>query len=233
MTPWRRGRVVSDVRIPLAILVLAALSSQAAAQSGSADARAVAPGDVIVERTAGFSWFSPGGSLGDVTDRRVYYTGIRRHSIRVTFGRFALGYMTELTPLMVVERTRPNNQVCWGGANQARICRIDRSDHLAAGAGASPLGAKLYFAPGGRWIAHASGAAGMALFSSEVPIYDSERINFTFDYGVGLEYRTPGGKAVTVGYRFHHISNAGIGLKNPGLDANVVYLGVAKARRRS
>jgi hypothetical protein len=31
--------------------------------------------------------------------------------------------------------------------------------------------------------------------------------------------------AVTVGYRYHHISNAGTHRRNPGLDSNVIYAG--------
>jgi hypothetical protein len=51
-----------------------------------------------------------------------------------------------------------------------------------------------------------------------------------FDYGAGVDVVLRNGRAATIGYRFHHISNAGSGPSNPGLDANIVYVGFRRKR---
>ena len=35
---------------------------------------------------------------------------------------------------------------------------------------------------------------------------------------------------VLLGFKFHHMSNANRGRQNPGIDGNVVYLGLSKTR---
>lgn len=68
--------------------------------------------------------------------------------------------------------------------------------------------------------------AGLLRFSREVPVAGSASINFTFSWGAGLQVFTSPSKSVTVGYRFHHISNANSGTPfNPGIDSNFLYLG--------
>ncbi|MEX2154977.1 MAG: acyloxyacyl hydrolase [Gemmatimonadaceae bacterium] len=187
---------------------------------------ALARNDRSIERVAGFSWFSPGGSLGGITDRRVYLTGLRSENVLGAGRRIAVAYTMELVPLAIVERTAPNTQWCrhdqWG----RHLCRFNRSARVAVGAGGSPLGFKLYFNRTSRVRVHAAGSAGMLFFSSEVPVYNSRRANFTFDYGGGVEIPLRNSRAVTFSYRFQHISNAGTGAYNPGLDANVVSIGL-------
>jgi hypothetical protein len=48
-------------------------------------------------------------------------------------------------------------------------------------------------------------------------------LNFIFDIGGGVRWNVSGTAAVTVGYRFLHISNANTTSFNPGLDNNVLY----------
>jgi hypothetical protein len=195
-------------------------------------ARPLERDEVAIEQTAGFSWFSPGGSWGDVTNRRLYVTGIRATWLQVTSGRFGLAYTMELVPLAVVERTRPNSQRCWFTDTGLYVCRRDRSERVAYGAGGSPIGAKMYFNRTGRWRMHSSASLGAMLFSSPVPIYDSHMLNFSIDYGGGMEVTTRSGREIALGFRFQHLSNAGSGRFNPGLDANVIYLGLMRRHPR-
>lgn len=189
-------------------------------------------GDRSVERTAGFSWHSPASaSLGSTTHRRVYLTGVRGEWLLHALGPLAIAYGVELVPLAIVERTGPNSQTCrWTGRNL--ICRIDRSARVAVGAGGSPIGLKLYFNRAGWTRAFASGSGGALLFSSHVPVHTSSRANFTFEYGGGFEFVKPNGDAVTFGYKFHHISNGGTRRVNPGLDSNILYIGLLKRHSR-
>jgi len=193
---------------------------------------ALARNDRSMERVVGFSWFSPGGTLGGITDRRVYLTGLRSEKVLGVGRRSAVAYTMELVPLAIVERTAPNTQQCrpyrWGHS----LCRFNRSARVAVGAGGSPLGLKLYFNRASRVRVHAAGSAGMLFFSSDVPVYNSRRANFTFDYGGGVEIPLRNSRALTFSYRFYHISNANTGAYNPGLDANVLSIGLLNRRAR-
>lgn len=186
------------------------------------------PGDRFSERVAGFSWYSPAAaSLGSIGNRRVYLTGLRTERLFIAAGPFALGYTAELVPLAIVERTGGNTEECRPNPDAITFtCRIDRSARVSVGAGGSPLGLKLYFNRGPHTRFYAAGGAGALAFSSDVPVENSRRANFTFEYGVGMER-----SGVTFGYKFHHLSNGGTRRVNPGLDANVFYVGIVNRRR--
>jgi len=55
-------------------------------------------------------------------------------------------------------------------------------------------------------------------------------LNFFFDLGGGLRWRLGRRGAVSLGYRFFHISNAGTTSFNPGVDNNVFYIGYSFLR---
>jgi lipid A 3-O-deacylase PagL len=193
----------------------------------------VSGGDRYVERSAGFSWYSPRGkNWGSITNRRVYVAGLRGEWVLGTAGSFALASTAELLPLVVVERTAPHETMtCYGKANTV-ICERDRSARLAVGAGASPLGLKLYLNRTGYTRLYASGAAGSLIFSSDVPVTGSRHFNYTFEYGGGVELVTANGRTVSFGYKFHHISNGATAPLNPGLDSNILYVGLRRHRPR-
>jgi len=67
---------------------------------------------------------------------------------------------------------------------------------------------------------------GFTIFSRDVPIADSNSFNFTFSLRGGVQIFTSESRSVTIGYRFHHISNANTGNPfNPGIDSNFIYAG--------
>lgn len=217
---------MSRIRRSLCLLLLAA--TPAVGQSGP---DSIARGDRFREVNAGFSWFSPrGGGWGMISDRRVYLTGLRDEWVIEAEGRVGWAYTVEWIPLVVVERTRRGETLNCYETFHGRICERDRSVRVAAGAGVAPVGIKMYVnrAGGARWFANA--AAGTLVFSSDVPVYHSRRFNFTVEWGGGVELVRRDGRALTLGYRFHHISNASSGRFNPGLDANILYLGIRHRR---
>lgn len=193
--------------------------------------RGLTPGDRFLEANVGFSWYSPRGQhWGLISDRRVYLTGVRGEWVFATRGAVAWSYLAEWVPLAVVERTSAGETLrCYPTAT-SELCEVDRSVHVAAGTGAAPVGLKMYLNQGGERRVFASATGGMIAFSSDVPVRGSRRLNFMFDYGGGVDFVLPDGRAATIGYRFHHISNAGSARVNPGLDANIIYLGFRRKR---
>jgi hypothetical protein len=202
----------------------------------AAQGRRLAIGDQLRESTLGMSWYSPAAaSLGSISDRRVYLTGLRIERVFFGAGTLVLAYAPELIPLAVVERTTGDIERCRRNPSGTSFrCEYDTSAGVAVGAGLSPVGMKLYWNRGGRVRLYGSGNAGALLFQSDVPVHNSRRANLTFEFGGGLEVIRSSGAGISVGYKFHHLSNAGTRTINPGLDSNVFFLGlVSRVQHRS
>ena len=56
---------------------------------------------------------------------------------------------------------------------------------------------------------------------------ESTRFEFELETGPGLSYFMTNTMTVTIGMRFHHISNAGIGDCNTGIKAFLPYAGIS------
>jgi hypothetical protein len=213
------------------VLLVSLIAAPLLAQSSGPKHSRLVAGDRFFEANAGFSWFSPKGSLGLITDRREYMLGLRREWILEGDGAIALAYTAEWIPLAVVERTRPGGETltCYQ-TTTGRICERDRSARLAVGTGISPVGLKGYLNTTSSVRPYVNGSVGGIAFNTDVPVTDSRRLNYMFEYGGGMDFARPGSSVLTLGFRFHHISNASTGQVNPGLDANVVYLGWRRKR---
>ena len=93
------------------------------------------------------------------------------------------------------------------------------------GAGLSPFGFKLNFLPQS-WIQpFIDASVGFLYFQRDIPVPDSSRFNFTPEAGLGVQFFLAPNYALTLGYKFHHISNAGISQNNPGMNSHVIYAG--------
>jgi Lipid A 3-O-deacylase (PagL) len=55
---------------------------------------------------------------------------------------------------------------------------------------------------------------------------------YTIDFGGGLNFHLEGHRALTIGYRYQHLSNANISLHNPGTDAGTFYVGFSQFHTR-
>jgi len=86
------------------------------------------------------------------------------------------------------------------------------------GFGVSPLGQKVNFLPRRRAQPFVVANAGFVAFAGTVPSYDATMFNFSFEFGGGVEWNVRPGRAWSLDYRLHHISNAGRGAENPGVD---------------
>jgi opacity protein-like surface antigen len=92
------------------------------------------------------------------------------------------------------------------------------------GAGANPLGFQVNF--GEKKVQpFANSSIGFLYFNRQVPAPASSQFNFTFNFGGGIELFAASRRSFTVGYKYHHLSNADTGIINPGIDSNVIYVG--------
>jgi hypothetical protein len=95
----------------------------------------------------------------------------------------------------------------------------------AYGAGITPIGLQLDFANGSKVhpFAHVNG--GFLYFNKSMPIEDSGQFQFVGEAGGGVRIFTSDTRAVSIGVRFHHISNGDRHGANRGLNNFVIYAG--------
>ncbi len=98
--------------------------------------------------------------------------------------------------------------------------------------GASAAGGSLVFKYNflsfGRWMPYWDVGLGM-LWTNLAPRIpeQSTQFNFVTESGPGLHYFATERVALTIGVRFHHISNADFGHRNLGLNSTLAYAGIS------
>ncbi len=99
---------------------------------------------------------------------------------------------------------------------------------FSASAFGGSLVVKYNFLSFGRWMPFWDGGAGM-LWTDLAPRIpeQSTQFNFILQTGTGVSFFVSENWAITAGFRFHHISNSGIGNRNIGLNAWLFNLGVS------
>lgn len=100
------------------------------------------------------------------------------------------------------------------------------------GSGISPVGFRASFLPLSRVQPFLSTDGGFIYFADRVLSPEGSQFMYTIDYGTGLTIFRHDRQAVTIGYRYQHLSNANISLHNPGTDTNVFYLAVSRFRSK-
>ena len=158
-----------------------------------------------------------GLSDAEAADRKFFLAAFRYGRTLAANDSLALQYTLDVIPVaiatgVIVSRTSV------GG-----VTTFERD--TAYGAGVSPLGLQLDFANSSRIHPFAHVNAGFLGFTKEVPIEDSGKFAFTLEGGGGVRIFTSERRAVSLGVRFHHISNGDRSGSNRGLNQFVFYAG--------
>lgn len=188
---------------------------------------------VIVEPKNEFSVF-----VGFAPDIPRVFSGSRkssfgevgfRYSRRLaTFGSVALKYQFDAIPLAVINyRTERLIRA------SATTFDYNRDRETAYAAGLTPVSFQLNFRRRSKIQPFFTAGAGLLIFGRKIPDDRSplrpnqigRRLNFTPQGGGGVDFLTDDGRAYTVGFKFHHISNNSTANINPGFDQNLFYFG--------
>ena len=100
-----------------------------------------------------------------------------------------------------------------------------------AGLGVSPLLWRWRFRPGPRAAAFAEMAFG-GLFTRDALPEGTDRANFLAHGAIGIRWRPAARWSLVTAYRFQHVSNGNQRASNPGVNAHVLWLGVAHGTKR-
>jgi opacity protein-like surface antigen len=147
--------------------------------------------------------------IGNIEDRKLLLVALRYGRVLAAWDSLSLEYTLDIFPAAVV--FEPD--------------RVRRGRSTIYGAGLSPLGFKINFAQES-WIKpFVAASVGFLYFVDDVPVPRSSRFNFTPEIGLGVQFFLTPKNAVTLGYKFHHMSNANTHRNNPGMDSHVIYAG--------
>jgi hypothetical protein len=139
--------------------------------------------------------------------------GLRYGRIIYAKNSFALEYTIDLIPVAVV--SLPGTISSSGQTNR----------QYAYGVGIVPVGLKAVFNRRSRFKPFVGISSGPIYFSKQVPVPGSARFNFISSGNGGIQIAKGEKHAITIGYNFSHISNAGIGQINSGFNTNYLFVG--------
>lgn len=94
------------------------------------------------------------------------------------------------------------------------------------GVGLAPIGLRLNYRTRTPVEPYIAGSTGGLYFRRALPDGRGERINFMVDAGAGLQIGLSSQTTLSVGYRYHHLSNGFRGEVNPGLDSHLFHVGL-------
>jgi len=167
-----------------------------------------------------------GEDFGATPDRDHLFIGLLATKEVIGWRGFRLSFAPQLVPVAVVTNNPTYTIDSDGSVTGYPGAFVETGRGLVYGVGFVPLGleAQLDFAP--RWRVYGGGAVGGVWFTRDVPVAYSRAFNYTFEYGGGLQWEVRPGRWLRVGYKFHHLSNAGSAPLNPGVDANTIVAGM-------
>jgi hypothetical protein len=153
-----------------------------------------------------FSGYSPVSAtlIGTTTDRRFFLAGFGYAYRCWSWPGVSISYTGELMPAAV----------------------LLESSHAVYGFAVTPLGFRAEF--GRRTVVpFVETNEGIIASSEPIPINvtGATGLNFLIDLGGGVRVKRGEGRAITLGYKFLHVSNGFTSAVNPGVDNNVFYAG--------
>lgn len=219
------------MRTALFFLVCLAFPLIAAAQESVVDLRRDEDDRNAFGIWGGASFASPDW-WGAQRERGVFLFGLRYRRIVKQSDAVMLAYTFDAIPAATVANTPVRTeQFCCIGLPEAvrRELEIQLGERIepstAYGFGLAPLGFQLELFRRSPVYLALGGGGGLLLFDRDVPQLDTRKMNFTATLNAGLRVVISDIWELTLGYKYHHLSNAGLGTFNPGLDSSMLYLG--------
>jgi len=158
--------------------------------------------------------------IGKTPDARFGNIGLRYGRVLAANESLAFSWTVDAVPVAVLSVNRFT--IVPTGSDSFTVQRTREHTY---GAGLSPIGLKLNFRRSQSLQPFASGSGGFLYFSKDVPVPGAARFNFTFDFGGGIDIVRESRRAITVGYKYQHISNGDRSPINPGVDVQLIYVG--------
>jgi len=166
------------------------------------------------------------GLLGTIPHRDLFLLGVQGGTPILRLGAVRVNYIAQVIPLfVVVDRAAPAFDPYLDANGIARL--PERSYAV----GFSPFGLEVVAPLWRRASVFGATSGGGLIFTRRFPDVTGRQTNFTLEVGGGVRVRVNATHWAQLGYKYHHISNAGTAFANPGLDGNIFYAGYQWAVR--
>jgi opacity protein-like surface antigen len=196
-------------------------------------AQPTAQGNQGTKYIGGWVGLSPDSRVGDFTlpHRQLALLGVRAEWVIERIGHFSVAATSDIVPLAMLTHTPTytTRTIVFPSGGTAQL-KEETGNKPVYGTGAMPFGFNLRASTMPRVRLFAATSVGGLWFTRDVPLPDARRFNFAFEYGGGVEFVGNNDRAVVIGYKFHHLSNANSAAINPGLDSDVIYVGMTRRR---
>jgi hypothetical protein len=176
--------------------------------------------------------YSPGSStflIGRATDRRFAAAGFA-YSFRCwLWDSVAIGYTATVLPAAILFQPA---QTYYALSPTGALETSHYPAHLVYGVGVEPLGFTFEFARKRRIEPFVELGGGIIASTEPIPfnVPAGTGLNFLADLGGGVRWKIGRTRAVSIGYRLMHISNANTTSVNPGIDNHVLWMGFSLSR---
>ena len=158
--------------------------------------------------------------IGKTPSARFGNIGLRYSRVLIANQSVAFSWTIDVVPVAVLSNNRFTVEPTGSGSFIFQQTRVH-----AFGAGLSPIGLKLNFRHRKNLQPFASGSGGGLYFSKKVPQRRDARFNFTIDLEGGIQIVRDSRHAITLGYKYQHISNGNRAPDNPGVDVQMIFAG--------
>lgn len=167
-------------------------------------------------RPASELFIEGGSSVGNIhvfayaDDRRINPFGIEydRHAWGGLLGA-QVDYVAEFLPVVLL-----NEPAKYGLDSRA----LTTARQTRYGIGFSPVGVRLLWRRHKTFEPYLIGKGGLLYFTDHVLSAHATKLNFSAQFGAGLETTLPSGMVFRLGYSDFHFSNGDIARRNPGID---------------
>ena len=164
--------------------------------------------------------FDAGGPLSRVQTLDLFVVAVRYARPLLNRPGLRIDQVIDFLPLILV-LNNPLGDVTRVNRGWALVGRVDRT--TTYGLGLLPLAVRAEPWPSHSLTVFGGAGVGAAIFADAVPAANSSHLNVVIEMGGGLRLgrRSP---AIDLGFKLHHLSNAGFGTVNPALESKLFYL---------
>jgi hypothetical protein len=163
--------------------------------------------------------------IGKTPDAKFGNLGLRYGRVFKASKTVAFEWTIDVIPVSILSNQRFT--LVPAGGSFFTLAQIRQSVY---GWGAAPIGLKFNFRRNRRVQPFAQATGGFLYFNQQVPVDGAARFNFTFDFSGGVQIVNRNRRALTVGYKYQHISNGYRATFNPGVDVQMIFAGFSVFR---
>jgi hypothetical protein len=193
----------------------------------------IAKGAVYKGAYTGLSFFTERGPrFALLRNRRVLMAGFRRERVFSAGSRFAWATTIEVPVSVIVPPEHPASAECWWRRTTGvwECYEVLSPETPVFAIGLTPLGIKGFAVASNRLRFFGSLAAGGVAFDRRTPVAKASALNFSAEYQLGADIGIGSTRVLEVAWKFQHWSNANMSHFNPGLDVNLITLGLRRRR---